>query len=757
VLLSFFYFKSKEIQMKRIIRFASIFLLGLLCNTILHAQCPVGQTEISIEINAVSFGTEISWELVNTITGNVEASQPCGNYATGDVVLEGPFCLNNADSYAFIGYDTFGDDWNGGFFNLIITEDGSVNGCPPQDGCILLANGGQNLDVEPDVPSTNSCAAGTNEEFTVMLPAFGCPATIAGCNDPTALNFNPCVNTPDNATCIFPAEGDLCSDPVQICGTTALSVSNIAGTTDASDPTPTCVGSLENTVWFTFDSDASGTPIDITVTEGVCSGGFGLQIAIYSGIDCVGGGIEESCNSVGPIYLLSLATPAPNTTYYVYVDGVAGDECTFTVEGSGGIAECCGPEFTLAPTCQAGDEDNFYVDIDITDLGTDTEYTITGGANITATGTTTLGPFPNGTATITLSAANTDCEIIQLVDFDCSCDPLAVTASDDPPAVCPMDAGAFDISATLEEVIPGGFLGTYTVTTNTPGSCTATPDGAPTVLALGDDAGSGPITLPFTFDFYGVPYTSVCIGSNGYVTFACADETDLSEDPFPDPTDPNAMIALYWDDLDPGAGVDGTISYFDATIGGQTCFVVEYNGVPHFPGAGEPTITGQIIICPDGSVTINCIDCQEDAPGDTAGQGIENEDGTAAAFDPAYPAGAVMGSIMNCVTFTPDVALPSTCDFVGWATDLNDVEGSLVSTDMMASVTPSSTTTYYAVVDCNGILCTDDVTITLDPSLCPPPDEVPTVGEWGLIILGLMMSITAVVGIRQRRKEEVYI
>ncbi len=34
--------------------------------------------------------------------------------------------------------------------------------------------------------------------------------------------------------------------------------------------------------------------------------------------------------------------------------------------------------------------------------------------------------------------------------------------------------------------------------------------------------------------------------------------------------------------------------------------------------------------------------------------------------------------------------------------------------------------------------------------------EIPTVGEWGLIILGLLMSITAVVGIRQRREEEVY-
>lgn len=40
---------------------------------------------------------------------------------------------------------------------------------------------------------------------------------------------------------------------------------------------------------------------------------------------------------------------------------------------------------------------------------------------------------------------------------------------------------------------------------------------------------------------------------------------------------------------------------------------------------------------------------------------------------------------------------------------------------------------------------------------CPPPlDEVPTVGEWGLIMLGLLMTITAVIGIRQRREEEIY-
>lgn len=724
----------------------------------LHAQCPAGQTEISIEINAISFGTEISWELVNTTTGNVEASQPCGTYATGDVVLEGPFCVNNADSYVLIGYDTFGDDWNGGFFNLIITEDGSINGCPPQDGCILLANGGQNLDVEPDVPSTNTCAAGTNEEFIVALPALGCPATIVGCDDPTALNFNACVNAPDNATCVFPAESDGCDEPLQICGTTPLTASNIAATTEANDPIPTCVGSLENTVWFTFDSDASGTPIDITVTEDACTNTFGLQVAIYSGIDCAGGGIEEDCNAIGPVYTLSLATPVPNTTYYVYIDGNAGNECSFTIEGSGGIAECCGPVFTLTPTCQPGDEDNFYVDIDVSDLGTDTEYTITGGANITATGTSTLGPFSNGTATITLSAVNTVCEVAQLVDFDCSCDPLAVTAGEDYGPVCATDAGPFELTAVREDVIQGGFLGTYTVTSNAAGSCTATPDDTPTVLPLGDDAGSGAIALPFPFDFYGTTYSSVCVGSNGYITFTCVDETDLSEDPFPSADDPNAIIALFWDDLDPGSGADGVISYFNATVGGQSCFVVEYNGVPHFPGPGEPTVTGQIILCPDGSITINCIDCQSDGGTDTAGQGIENEDGTLGAFDPAFPGGTVPGapSTSNCTTYTPDIAPDTPCDFVGWATDLNNIAGTIVDVNEVANVSPSVTTTYYAVVDCNGILCVDETVVTLDPALCEEPEEVPTVGEWGLIILGLLMSITAVLGIRQRRREEIY-
>lgn len=65
----------------------------------------------------------------------------------------------------------------------------------------------------------------------------------------------------------------------------------------------------------------------------------------------------------------------------------------------------------------------------------------------------------------------------------------------------------------------------------------------------------------------------------------------------------------------------------------------------------------------------------------------------------------------------------------------------------------------------NGLI--DDVAIydsSLDMSsveeFCATPpspsDEVPTLGEWGLIVLALLLTITAVAGIRQRKVEEAY-
>ncbi len=821
-------------------------LLILTISISAQAQCPNGQTEIIVEINAVSFGSEMGWELVDATSNTVIACQPSGTYSTGTVVQEGPFCVPNGNTIELVGYDNFGDDWNGGYFNIIITEDGSVNGCGTQDGCVALTNGGEDLDVEPDVSITNSCET-SNQEFTVTLPVFACTTNILGCTDPNAINYNSCATTDDNS-CLLPAVNDECVDAISItpnpdlsCGTltpgtivgatdsgvttscfgtsdddvwfsfvatstvhnidllnitgtttdlyhavidacsggtdlvcsdpnsstvTGLTVGNtyylqvyswtstpgqettfdvcigtpppppsndecvdaaplcgepvmgtiIEATTNPNDLITSCIGSLENTVWYSFEADASGDPITIDISEDNCIGGNGLQVHILSG-DCTNGFFEEDCTSIfstGNVYSLNLAAPIPGDIYYVYIDGNGGAQCDFTITQTG-VASCCGPTVDLSASCQIPDEDNFYVEIALTDLGANPSgYIVNGGAfpNITATGTYTVGPFPNGTATINLEGIDDPaCLPSYSIDGDCTCPIGAVDAGTDV-TVCP--GAPVTLEATLGQAIQGECLGTYTVSNSAIGSCTAVPNVGTTSVILGDDNFQGPIPLPFPFEYFCNTYEELYIGSNGFISFG-AGSSSLGNTAIPSTGTPNDMIALYWDDLDPGNGADGTVSIFTSTIGGQTCFVVEFNGVPHFPGPPSETVTGQIILCIDGTITINCIDCQADGGNGSgsATQGIENSDGTIGYADPALVDGQTTDDLANCVTFTPDYTVDTTCVFVEWQDD----QGNVVGTTPTVTVSPTTVTTYTAIVDCEGIPCSDQVVLNFTPPL----------------------------------------
>jgi len=558
-------------------------------------------------------------------------------------------------------------------------------------------------------------------------------------NDPG--NFDLCIQEAPP-----PPPNDICENAVPICGTT--DGSNISATSDINDPLTSCIGSLENTVWYSFEADGSGNPITIEILQGDC-GGYGyypfpvLQTHIISG-NCGGLFTEEDCSNgdfgyyyyYSSEYTLTLPNPVAGVQYYVYIDGNGGSECDFTIEPSGGIQACCGPDFSLSPVCQLGDDTGFYVDIQVNDIGDNPSgYSINGGAfpDVTSTGTVTIGPFSNGTTTITIEGLDdATCAITREIDFDCACDPLAVTASDDG-LICEGDD--YEATVVLEDVIPGGFTGVYTVTTDPPGSCTAVPTGAVTEVSLGDDDFSAPIPLGFNFDYWENTYTDFYIGSNGYVTFGSG-SPNLGGGPIPDSFPPNNIIALFWTDLLPGNYYgygSGIISYYNATVNGQNCMVVEFNDVPHYPGYGTPAITGQIIMCEDGTITINCIDCPTNSYYGyyyyygNAISGIENSDGTAGYFDPALVDGQFTGAgtYTACTTFTPEVTDPSPCNFLYWITDLNDPAGSIASTDEAATFNPTTTTTYYAVVECeNEVQCIDEVTVTVDdPVNCGSCDD----------------------------------
>lgn len=72
-------------------------------------------------------------------------------------------------------------------------------------------------------------------------------------------------------------------------------------------------------------------------------------------------------------------------------------------------------------------------------------------------------------------------------------------------------------------------------------------------------------------------------------------------------------------------------------------------------------------------------------------------------------------------------------------------------TDFTCDDVGNNTVTFTIMDDAgNTGMCTATVTVLDTNCFVVPPDEIPTLGEWSLIILGLLMFIVAVIGIRQK-------
>ncbi len=149
--------------------------------------------------------------------------------------------------------------------------------------------------------------------------------------------------------------------------------------------------------------------------------------------------------------------------------------------------------------------------------------------------------------------------------------------------------------------------GGYTATDATPFNfVNISGAGGGSSVLTGIDDGAVALTLPFSFTFYGTPYTNVCVSSNGAVYFVTdpnictqfnnATINDFQNQDLSSTAAPGNLPAIFpfWMDLtfaDPGAG-----SVFYQTLGnpGNRRFVVQWQGV--FPQGDGATVTFQAIL-----------------------------------------------------------------------------------------------------------------------------------------------------------------
>ncbi len=151
-----------------------------------------------------------------------------------------------------------------------------------------------------------------------------------------------------------------------------------------------------------------------------------------------------------------------------------------------------------------------------------------------------------------------------------------------------------------------------------------------TAVALTDDASSAALPIGFSFPFYGAAQSNLYISSNGFVSFG-AGSTALANT-CGGAAVPNNIIALMWDDLDPGDTSDQVYyqSFTTCPVGSGACFVVQYQNYHFWPGvAGGGTVAGtfEAILFADGKILLQYADAGAEA-GLEATVGIENAAGT---------------------------------------------------------------------------------------------------------------------------------
>jgi hypothetical protein len=137
--------------------------------------------------------------------------------------------------------------------------------------------------------------------------------------------------------------------------------------------------------------------------------------------------------------------------------------------------------------------------------------------------------------------------------------------------------------------------GGYSVTNNVPFSYIDIAGTGTGVLSNEDDA-TAVLQLPFPFSFYGVNYTSLCVSTNGLITFRTCPVGDVTNLDLTAqiPAGNLPLIAPFWMDLTFSAPGAGAVMYQTLGTAGARRFIVQWNNV--FPLNSRDALNFQVIL-----------------------------------------------------------------------------------------------------------------------------------------------------------------
>ncbi len=110
-----------------------------------------------------------------------------------------------------------------------------------------------------------------------------------------------------------------------------------------------------------------------------------------------------------------------------------------------------------------------------------------------------------------------------------------------------------------------------------------------TLLPLSTDDGFTPVTLPFSFSYFGQAHTQAFVSTNGFLTLGSSAGAQAPNNPvIPSAGAPNGVIAPFWDDLNLAVG--GAV--YSSVTGSAPNRAVHYEwfNVPHFVNVGAATL-----------------------------------------------------------------------------------------------------------------------------------------------------------------------